>query len=278
MRVCLRLLGLLPWALKEALVSPEQMLKIPLAAAILGTTPLGLRLLLRSKGRWARFYRLAAPFGLLSLLFPVGPWAAGLAAVWLAFTIYPLVAVPLSEKNWCRRACTFYLPVGGFWLVLWRAGLRPLDYPSVIVGLTSVHFHYIGFAGQVLTAMLCQGHSRLTAAGRTVAVSPALVGLGIVGCRPLEVGAAACLIAALMVVGASGLVRSASWSGLARFGLVLSSLSVLLSMPLAALYAWGRWTNRYPVTIETMLWSHGGLNCLGFCLAGLVGWNLRASG
>ena len=252
------------------------MLTIPLAIAILGTTPLGLRLLLGTQGRWLRLYRVAAPCALISLALGVGPLAAALAGVWLAFTIFPLVAWPPTQGNWCRRAATFYLPVGGVWLVFFRAGVRPLDYPTVIVGLTSVHFHYIGFAGQVLTAMISQGRPRLTAVARTVAVAPALVGLGIVGNRLLEVSAAACLIAALMVIGLAALHQSLAWRGVARAALVLSSLSVLVSMPLAGFYAWGRWTNRYSVTIETMLWSHGGLNCLGFCLAGLVAWNLQA--
>lgn len=94
-----------------------------------------------------------------------GTLAGVVACGWLAVCLCATVAgVVVARQTWQRAperrtlgdltiaAGLCYLSVGGAWLVIGRLGLRPFDLSTDIVRLTSVHFHYAGFALPVLAA------------------------------------------------------------------------------------------------------------------------------
>jgi hypothetical protein len=182
------------------------------------------------------------------------------------------------------------LPVGGAWLLLGRAGLDPLGVGSLLVLLTAVHFHYAAFAGLALVAQsaraleLAQGAEpryggllrllRIIVVGIVVGIF--LVAAGISGVPALGMVGAACLTACLF--GHAWLtllyVMKTLRGWLAKLCLGISSLSLLLSMPLAMAWAWGQLFEPL-LDLTLMLRIHGMANAHGFALAGLLGWGLH---
>lgn len=178
--------------------------------------------------------------------------------------------------------------VGAAWAVSDRLGFRPLDFPTVIVLLTAVHFHYAGFVLPVVTGL---------AAARTGGPAATLASLGVVAGVPLvAVGITATqlgfgpwieALAAWTVAAAGALVawlhlRLATrprYPPLARVLWTVAAVSLLASMGLAALYgsrfhlSQVRWLD-----IAWMQALHGAANAFGFALAALLGWWLVARG
>lgn len=233
-----------------------------------------------------RLQPVCASAAALSFVGPRGPMAAGLAAVWLAFTgwlaLHGLVRLrrrglrPAAEL--AIDAGLLFLPVGGGWLVLSRLGVAPLGFEEPIVLLTAVHFHYAAFAALILIGL----------AGRALGPSPYLGGIvggailgsplvaaGITVSPFLELLGAAILAAALGALAILTLLRIAPrLRGASRVLVCLQALSVLVAMPLAVAWAAGRWLDLPTVALSTMARIHGTANALGFALCGLLGWTL----
>lgn len=231
-----------------------------------------------------------------SYLLTQGAVAAVLALPWLAVTglialagvlrlrgrgFHPLAGLALD-------AGLVFLVVGAAWAVSDRLGFRPLDFPTVIVLLTAVHFHYAGFVLPIVTGL---------AAARTGGPAATLATLGVVAGVPLvAVGITATqlgfgpwieALAAWTVAAAGALVawlhlRLAARPAYPPFARVLwtvAALSLLASMGLAALYgsrfhlSQVRWLD-----IAWMQALHGAANAFGFALAALLGWWAVARG
>ena len=65
-------------------------------------------------------------------------------------------------------------------------------------------------------------------------------------------------------------------SRVARALLVVSSLSLLVTMAYACVYAYGRFAARTIVAIPEMAQVHGMANAIGFATCGLLSWTLGA--
>ncbi len=252
--------------------------------AIWGIVPLGLRFLpasapLRLAGR---LQPLAAAFATISFFVPKGPLAAGLAVPWLGINglvaLGGLIHLKTIRTEGVPRilllAAMFFPPVGGVHFVASRLGYALGGFPEPIVLLTAIHFHYTAFAAPILASLACRGGGLLARAA----------GLGLVGGTPLlaagflfspHLKAAAVGLLCLSVIGIGLAQLALGGSGLPRVLLVLSSLSVLAGMVLAAVYEHGFYTGRSWLSISQMAWSHGLLNGVGFSLGGLAGWIRR---
>jgi hypothetical protein len=259
--------------------------------------PLGLAL--AAPGAHERFRRpwwaaalLQFPAALLLLaafsLHPGRP-AALLSLPWLAVTLLTalfglarlLRRGPRPLEELAIDAGLIYLAVGGGWLVLARAGIRPLGFDPLIVLLTAVHFHYAGFVLPLLTGMVGRAWPGLLSRGAAVGVIAGvpLVAVGInlsqLNARDFEPWAATLLAAAGLLVAALHLVLAAGRRPLGqRLLLAVAGLSLPVGMVLAMVYAWGRYSGLPWIEIPEMLPYHGAVNALGFALPGLVGWNL----
>jgi hypothetical protein len=99
------------------------------------------------------------------------------------------------------------------------------------------------------------------AAGITVSPLLAMVGA-------LVISAGLFLLALLVLI---WIVPSLS-SFSARFLLILSSVSSLVAMVLASLYAYSIFARTLIIDIPHMAMSHGILNAFGFSLCGLLAW------
>lgn len=267
--------------------------------AVLVVTPLALQLVATPDrtGRYSRPYRaavivqpLGAALAVGSFLLPAGVLAAIVAAGWALVTglvglfglvrLLPRGLMPADEA--CIDAGLLYLPIGGIWLILSRLGTKPFGFQEPIVLLTAVHFHYSGFAAPVLTGLAGRKLAESPPSWRTafslvaagVIVGPALVAAGITLSPLLEVIAAVILAAGLLGLAHLNIfiVARAITLRLARGLLVVSSLSVVLGMLLALLYALGQAGGVPAVTIPQMVLVHGTVNALGFVLTGLLAW------
>jgi hypothetical protein len=268
--------------------------------APLVTIPLGLRIVLGTKGQGIALFRLTLvvqTFGALlaaaAFAFPAGHRAGALATGWLAATacigLCGLVGIvrgnaPLFDRI-CLNVGLVYLPFGGCWFVASRLGLNPAGFKEPIVFLTAVHFHYAAFAAPLLAGMAgvalrsaTGSRPRLfSAAAAGVIIAPALLAAGwALGSPLLKVTAALVLSVGLVVVaGLTFLVIPHFRNALAGALLVISGLAVCCGMCLVCLYAGGEFLGARLITIPQMTVSHGVLNCLGFTLCGLLAWNVE---
>lgn len=218
-----------------------------------------------------------------------GLTAGLLAGAWLLLTV--LVAwrgfdrlLRQGRRNAAELAIDagmMLLPVGGGWLVLSRLGATPLGFEEPIVLLTAVHFHYAAFTTLVLIGLAGRlaGESRVYRAIVTGALlGTPLLAAGITFSRAIELAGAVLLAGALWTFAGYGLLRVVprlAGQG-ARLLLTLSFLSLLPSMLLAALYAWGRLTGRPVVALADLAAIHAPLNAFGFGLCGLLGWQVAS--
>jgi hypothetical protein len=228
----------------------------------------------------------AALLGIAVALGP-GPAAGVLALPWLVVTI--TLAISRLSGMWARRgslrafadglgadaACAF-LAVGATWALLSRLGLRPMGFEDRIVLLTAVHFHVAGFVlvlvGELLRRRAASG---VVAAGLTALVT----GIPTTALGFLGVEGAALVGAWLVAVG--GIVIG---TGHLRAGLrgpaaglrgplpAVAGVALLLSMPLAVVWATASWLGVALLSVPVMAATHGALNVVGFAVPAVFAW------
>ena len=276
------LLGALTWLLLLVFLPPDPQtifwISLLLLLAVLVFVPLALGLVAaghpaRLAGGWRLAVRMQ-PFGaaavVAAFILPAGVAAGVLALSWLLFAgIVALLGVMRlfaqdgrDPAELCITMSMLLLPIGGFWLVMARFGVRPLGFGDTIVLLTAVHFHYAGFALLLLAGLagrrlrvgvpLSWRSFRLIAAGLIAGVP--LVALGITFSRVLE-------ILAVLLLASSVL-------------LALSALASIATMLLAAGYAGGSIVG-LALTIPQMVLAHGAVNAFGLVLCGLLAWTIE---
>jgi hypothetical protein len=228
-------------------------------------------------------YAILQPQGWTAALF-AGPYlvATAAVAVWGLLRAWQHRRGPMGDL--CIDAGLIYLAVGGFWAVLDRAGSQPLGFDPAIVLLTSVHFHYAGFALLLLTGLAAQSGDRLSKVNCIAVV--AAVPLVAIGITTTQLGfspAIECLAAWCMAIG--GLLTAVQYFRLAsqgRWPLFMRScwsvvaVSLVFSMWLAALYGSRSFVPIPWLDIPWMRALHGTANSAGVGLAGLLGWAMAA--
>lgn len=218
------------------------------------------------------------------LLVCAGVGLCGARWLWACRGRAPIAALTLAVGM-------IYLPGGAAWMLLSRLGVRPMDFPEVIVMLTGIHFHYAGFIAPLLVAMTgralhaggCSTTLRRVHAAACVGVilGTPLIAIGITISPLMELVATLWFATSVVIVGAltlAALPRVSGWT--ARGLLTTSALSSFLSMAAAMLFG-GRHAvtiipNLPPLTIGEMAILHGTANALGFALCGVLGWRLVA--
>jgi hypothetical protein len=274
-------------------------LSLPLEAAILlfaplVLVPLGLGLIEPKSEIAARIARavawlqLPAATALAASFLPAqGPLAALLATPWLIVTLlFAARGVALLRRHGFRLnyqaaeiAALLFIPVGGAWAVISRAGLRPQDFSPAIVLLTAVHFHYAGCALPLLAAATLRSRATLSSLDRCMLLCliggvPA-VGLGISLSPHLEVVAAIVLSLGCLILAARQIRAAWTTHNPTRVSLTLiSSLSLVSAMVLAAIYAVGEFTGHRWLDIPTMIRTHGAFNTFGFAACGIAAWSI----
>lgn len=288
--------GLLTFYLFDATLTSH--LNLLLLFAILLMTPLVLGVIITPDryGNHSSIYRIvvisqpfAAGLAIISFIMPTGILASLPALGWLLFTgliaLFGLVRLLPRGRSRIDEVCIdfglLYLPIGGLWLVLSRAGFNPLGFGHLIVLLTAIHFHYISLTALVMAGLIGRRLSQTygfawriySLMARCLIVSPILVAIGITFSLTLEVLGAVLL--AMSIITLTGLnllliIPKTRHSFFVKTLHLISSSTILLTMTLAALYALGRFTSFWTVTIPYMVQIHGLGNALGFGLCGLL--------
>lgn len=218
---------------------------------------------------------------------PASGLTGAMAVPWLLVTLGIATAglLRLRRGEWrmipelTLSAGLLFLPIGAVWLCLWRLGVRPLGFEDVIVLLTAIHFHFAGFILPLLagwSGRIVRGRwSAVVCVGVLVGV-PA-VAVGITGTQlgwppVLEALAATWLAAA--GVGTAVLQRTAVWQPpqprTVRLLTGLSSLALVGTMLLAAVYGWRCVHHWVWLDIPWMRAWHGTASAIGVCLPGVV--------
>lgn len=281
------------------LIGDLSLVDLLLLLAPLVVVPLGLRLVpftgYRSRLVLA-LARVIQPIGagaaVVAFLIPPG-WKAGVIALgWLlvcgiaalAGLVELIESRSLPPAHLVPAAAVAYLAVGAGWMVVSRAGLRPLGFSRDIVELTGVHFHYAGFAATLmaaLTMMVLRDRGRLA---RFSAGAALLIVIGVpITAAGIATGSGFATVLGPVLLG-TGVLSIAGLTGItiaprvdstvARGLLWLSAAGVVVPMLLGIDYAISRVFAIPALDLRAMALIHGDLNALAFSLAGLLGWSL----
>lgn len=216
-------------------------------------------------------------------------WLAILSLPWLAVTL--LIALYGWRRAWrrglwpveelCIDAGLIYLAVGGVWAALARFGVRPLQFDSVIVVLTAIHFHYAGFVLPLITGLAGRRLKNKIAriAALLVIAGIPLTATGITATQSgfshlIETGAALLTVAAGMLTAwlHFSLSLRADEQRLTRVLWLIVAVSLAFSLTLAALYGLRWYAPMQWLDIPWMRALHGTANALGVGLIGPVAW------
>lgn len=222
-------------------------------------------------------------FASTSFFVPKGPMSAALCSPWvITCTIIGLEKIGNPRTLVARLVYLLphaYLVFGGVWLVISRYGARPLDFPSVIVDLTAVHFHFAGFVAPVIIALTRNHQARargplLVALILSLVASP-LTAIGFVYSATIgAMGAVTFMLGLFIWSLITVVVVVPRLEGSARWLMLVAAGSVLVSMTLAAIYSIGVAAGESWIEIATMARTHGVLNAIGFSLCGAGAWLL----
>jgi hypothetical protein len=235
----------------------------------------------------------AGAFVLASLLVPQGALAAALVGPWIATAIVVAIAGFRSASIGARTALSspslfavhVCLPAGAAWLLLWRLGVGPASFGPITALLAAVHFHFSGFALQLLVAAAGRERlgSRARALHRAIAVvaivAIPLIAAGTIATAPLPkfVGVAAMVFATTTFAALSTAIARRITGKTPRRLLLVSAGSVIASMLLAAVYGVGELHGVETIGVSRMGLLHGLGNALGFTLCGAIAYLHRVA-
>ncbi|MGH9802654.1 MAG: YndJ family protein [Blastocatellia bacterium] len=225
------------------------------------------------------FLRTGSSAGTKTLAWILTTFFIALFGLWRLWRRWKETGSILPLEELCIDAGLAYVVVGSGWLFLSRLGLNPMNFSDTIVLLTAVHFHYAGFAAPILTGLagrkIKTGIARkfYLAAATGIIAGPPLVAAGITLSRSVEVFSAVTLALSLFILAMLTMfVIAPAMKPLVRLLLILSSMSVVVTMIFACLYAFGHFAGIETVSIPLMAQIHGTSNALGFVLCGLLAW------
>lgn len=206
------------------------------------------------------------------------PWAA-VAGLTALYGVQRVVRDGLKPAwKLALNSGLIFVAVGGMWTVASRYGLRPFDFSDTIVLLTGAHFHYAGFVLPVLAGLAARANTQraFDAAAYGIVAAVPLTAIGITFSPHIEVLAAAVLATCGFCIAlAQLLVARLAKRHLASLLLALSSLSLMLAMTLAVIYAVTEFRGASWPQIPDMARWHGTLNALGTCLLGVWAWTIE---
>jgi hypothetical protein len=171
------------------------------------------------------------------------------------------------------------LAVGGAWLVASRLGMRPMGIQEPIGLLTAVHFHFAGFATATIAAATLRFAERRGEQRLLRYLVPIVAGLPFVVAAGFVISPVAKMTAAVLfsisVAALAVAVRACGRKVEDATGRILlqgAAAAVFAGMVLSGAYAIADYLGSDVLTIPQMARTHGILNGIGFCLAGLLGW------
>jgi hypothetical protein len=261
--------------------------------AALVIVPLGLALIARRTGASehvdaACILQIPATLGVaLAFWLPPGRTAAILSTLWLLQSVLLAGRRFLEWRHEEHTAVSpilnlahFDLVLGAAWLVLSRAGLRPMGFQEPIILLTAVHFHYSGFATALIASTTLREFDArnlrmpgLASLIWLIVLLPLVLAAGFVFSPALRFVAAITLSACVTALALASWWMAGNWqSKPARIHLRIGACAALGAFSFAGIYAVSEYFHTDWITIPAMANSHGLLNGLGFVLLTLLAW------
>ena len=211
--------------------------------------------------------------------------AALLAIPWLALNGFLAIrrlfrSFSLHTASLCQLAALIFISVGAFWAVMDRLDYSPMNFSSIIVLLTAVHFHYAGFVLPLATSwLLPKVDTKLGqwAAWGVLAGMP-LVAIGITG---EHIGLPPWIEAlSVSVMAGAGILTGylhlhLGWKNRNTFyGRLwcLGGIAIILGMSLGLAYGWRSFYPSAFLSIPWMYALHGSLNAIGFAAPVFIAW------
>lgn len=274
--------------------TPLGVIELLLLLAVLVMAPLGFRLCsghdsesLAVRARFVQAFETVAALAVVaSFWLRPGLVAAALSVPWFAVGVVVGVAGAWSFYRGERRSLADLavslagvdLAFASGWLVVSRAGLHPLGSQEPIVLLTSVHFHYSGFAVAVLAAAAIRACERRGVGTRilrgiigAVLFLPYLLAAGFV-ISPAFRMVAGLALALTVPAFAACLLWISRFLDLpvARTYMRLGVVAAWVAMGLAGAYAVTDYVGKPFLTMPGMASTHGVLNGIGFVLCSML--------
>ena len=274
---------------------------------LLVVAPLGYRLLsglMHESEGWSRnVFRyvamvqpIASMLATAAFLLPPGSVAGALAAAWVAVAVATAVCgLSRVRQGWGANysnvsliAAHVFLAPAASWLLMSLAGVSPGILTPLRVVLAVVHFHYTGFAFQILlgaTGMhLPTSMPRLAQLHRIAAIV-SILGIPMIAAgnmlaidllRLAGVSVQVLVSLALTVTLTAVAVHEARPAP--RLLLMAAAISLAGGMAIAGVYGATEFAGKPWLEVPTMVLAHGLLNALGFTLCGMVGHLLASDG
>jgi len=272
-------------AWSRAMLLLAALLVIPLALPLLRDEKRYAPLLQQAE-RW-RFlaalllaFSLARTEGVLAVLFAL-PWLA----VTLLIAVQGFLDLVRRQRSAVVALAMSYLAIGGVWAVCDRAGWTPLGFDREIGLLTSIHFHFAGFALPLL-ATLAADKLGTPAARRTAwaaTIAPPLLAVGITSAHfgapaVIETITAASMACAAIAVAWQYIKLSAQPGAEfpVRFCWTIAALMLAAAMIPAIAYGARTFLPIPWLDIPLMRIVHGSANAFGFTLPALLGWRWQS--
>lgn len=246
--------------------------------AVWVVVPLGLGLIdeLPERRSLRRTHPVGALLATAGLVLPTGPLAAAFATGYGAWCLAAAAngaillgrGSPRRPHTYAPAVALLSLPVAALGMVAARGGWELFGFELVMLTLTSVHFHFAGFAAALLSGLTAGAVRRRWAevACAAALVSPALIGIGFFAGPTAQLPGVLALTVALIVLAVPTLRARPDPLR------TTSALAVLAPMVLAAWWTVGL---AFEVPHLSLAWTaatHGVVNALGYAVCGLLGW------
>ncbi|MDN4492550.1 YndJ family protein [Ureibacillus aquaedulcis] len=209
-------------------------------------------------------------------------WDYLLAAIYLLFTfivaaygIYRFLTRGFVHfEEFCIDIALFNLAIGGMWFF---AHITDIDtgFSPIITWLTAIHFHYAAFLLPIFAGFLGRLYKPnfYPLAAGIILVSPIILAIGITFSVWIEwVSVVFYILGIYSFIFFSLRVRFSH--RLQKWLILLSFGSLGVTILFSFLYAFGRLSNDFSISIDFMLRFHGFFNCVLFALLGVVGWSI----
>jgi hypothetical protein len=226
----------------------------------------------------------------LSFIFPTGGMISGILSIPWAIYMIGIAGYGirrLMERGWhvleenAIDLGLIYAAIGGISLSTYCFGGSLLDYSGQMLLLTAAHFHFasvftpvfMGLVGRLLCVDRKSNNLyRWTTFG--MMISPFFVGIGIYSNHVVEMIAVLIYTACLFIYSYFILIHISK--NIERFTIRLvlqaSAVIIVLTIILSVVYSLSNLLGTSWLSIDQMIWYHGGSNALGFVLVGLIGW------
>lgn len=248
--------------------------------------PLILQMIVEKKDWFSRYYSyfsIPATISVILLQLVNAPgWDYFLAGIYLLFT-FIVAAYGFSRfftrgfvhfEEFCIDIALLNLAIGGVWFFAHATNIDT-GFSPIITWLTAIHFHYAAFLLPVFIGLLGRIHQPplYPLAAGILVISPMILAIGITFSVWIEwisvvlymIGIYSFIFYALRVPFAHRLQK---WMIRLSFG------SLGITIIFSFLYAFGRLSKDYSISIDFMLQFHGFFNCVLFALIGIIGWSV----